>query len=74
MKDFLITLYIRTFTGEMKEDNDSEQDIYIVMRIKDEKQESEDIAGKNDENTGIGQSRMNTESRSIAIDQTNDVL
>lgn len=74
MKDFLITLYIRTFTGEMKEDNDSEQDIYIVMRIKDEKQESEDIEGKNDENTGIGQSRMNTESRSIAIDQTNDVL
>lgn len=74
MKDFLITLYIRTFTGEMKEDNDSEQDIYIVMRIKDEKQESEDIEGKNDENTGIGQSLMNTESRSIAIDQTNDVL
>ena len=58
----------------MKEDNDSEQDIYIVMRIKDEKQESEDIEGKNDENTGIGQSLMNTESRSIAIDQTNDVL
>ena len=44
------------------------------MRIKDEKQESEDIEGKNDENTGICQSRMNTESRSIAIDQTNDVL
>ena len=39
-----------------------------MMRIKDEKQESEDIAGKNDENTGTGQSRMNTESRSIAID------
>ena len=39
-----------------------------MMRIKDEKQESEDIEGKNDENTGIGQSRMNTESRSIAID------
>ena len=44
------------------------------MRIKDEKQESEDIEGKNDENTDIGQSRMNTESHSIAIDQTNDVL
>lgn len=58
----------------MKEDNDSEQDIYIAMRIKDEKQESEDKEGKNDENTGIGQSHMNTESHSIAIDQTNDVL
>ena len=38
------------------------------MRIKDEKQESEDKEGKNDENTGIGQSHMNTESHRIAID------
>ena len=65
MKDFLITLYSWTFFGEMKEDNENEEE----MRIKDEKQESEEIGGKNDENTDLGKALMNSESHNV-LDST----
>ena len=65
MKDFLITLYSWTFFGEMKEDNENEEEMDIVMRIEDEKQESEEIGGKNDENTDLGKALMNSESHNV---------
>ena len=40
----------------------------IVMRIEDEKQESKEIEEKNDENTGIGQALIKTESHMIVTD------
>ena len=60
MKDVLITLNSWIFTGGMKEDKDNKEEIDIVMRIEDEKQESEEIVGKNDENTYIGKALMST--------------
>ena len=57
-----------TFTGKMKEDNDSQEDMHIIMRIEDEKEESEEIKEKNDENTGIGKALMNTKSDIIVLD------
>ena len=53
MNNVLITLNSWTFTGEMKENNDSEEKMNIVMRITDEKQ-SEEIEGTNDESIDIG--------------------
>ena len=38
------------------------------MRTKDKKQESEEIEGKNDENTDIDKALMNTESHIIVLD------
>ena len=36
MRDFLITQYSWTFTDKIKEDSDSEEGTYIMIRIKDE--------------------------------------
>ena len=41
----------------------------IVMRIEDEKQESEEIGGKNEENTDLGKALMNSESHNV-LDST----
>lgn len=60
MKDVLITLNSWIFTGGMKEDKGNKEEIDIVMRIEYEKQESEEIVGKNDENTYIGKALMST--------------
>ena len=60
MKDVLITLNSWIFTSGMKEDKDNKEEIDIVMRIEYEKQESEEIVGKNDENTYIGKALMST--------------
>ena len=53
MNNVLITLNSWTFTGEMKENNDSEEKMNIVMRITDEKK-IEEIEGTNDESIDIG--------------------
>ena len=44
------------------------------MRIEDEKEESEEIKEKNDENTGIGNALMNTKSDIIVLDQTHNCI
>ena len=51
----------------MKEDNESEE-MDIVMRIEDQKQDSEEIEGEKDENTDIGKALMNTENHNIVLD------
>ena len=65
MKDFLITLYNWTFTGEMKEGNDSKEETSIVMRIENEKRVSEETEGKIDEHIEIGEGLMNIESHIV---------
>lgn len=68
MKDFLITLYNWTFTGEMKEGNDSKEETGIVMKIENEKQVSEETEGKIYEHIEIGEGLMNTESHIVVLD------
>ena len=61
-------LYNWTFTGEVKEGNDSKEETGIVMRIENEKQVSEETEGKIDEHIEIGESLMNTESHIVVLD------
>ena len=51
----------------MKDDNRSEEEMDIVMRIEDGKQESEEIEAKNDKYADIGKALMKTESHIIVV-------